>query len=153
MTRAVPYAIKSQAATYAASPLWADGTYDWDDALDISKEALGTLLANDYKLFDVVPQEDIAQNPYALYFITSSDDQRSVDKETIYQCGAQMEVWRSGPSDHLGDAQIGPVPHAGTGRQLRDAGHGRTARAGLLRRTAPDADRQPGVGLRSCESL
>lgn len=111
MTRAVPYAIKSQAATYAASPLWADGTYDWDDALDISREALGTLLANDYKLFDVVPQEDIAQNPYALYFITSSDDQRSVDKETIYQCGAQMEVWRNaGLPTTSGMLKSGPCP-------------------------------------------
>src|SRR5699024_1385041 len=49
MTRAIPYAIMSQAVTYASSPLFADGTFTWDDATKINAEALGQLLANDYK--------------------------------------------------------------------------------------------------------
>ena len=111
MTRAVPYAIKSQAVTYAASPLWSDGTYDWEDALEVSREALAVLLTHDYKLFDNVPSPGIAQNPYALYFITSSDDRRSTDKETILQVGAQMEVWRqAGLPSTPGQLKAGPCP-------------------------------------------
>ena len=111
MTRAVPYAIKSQAVTYAASPLWADGTYDWSDALEVNREALGVLLTHDYKLFDNEPAPGIAQNPYALYFITSSDDRRSTDKETILQVGSQMEVWRqAGLLSTQGQLKAGPCP-------------------------------------------
>lgn len=94
MTRAIPYAIMSQAITYAASPLFSDGTFTWDDATKINAEALGQLLANDYKLFDVEPSGGVAENAYALYFLTNPNDQRSVDKETIYGLGARQEVWR-----------------------------------------------------------
>lgn len=94
VTRAVAYAIKSEAVTYAASPLWSDGTFTWEDAAEINAEALATLLNNDYKLFDVQPSPGVAHNAYALYHITSSNDKRAVDKETIYQLGSQMEVWR-----------------------------------------------------------
>ena len=111
ITRAVPYAIKSQAVTYAASPYWSDGTYTWKDATEINKEALYQLLTNDYSLFNVQPAEDIAQNPYAYYFITSSDDQRSVDKETIYQVGNKMEVWKNaGLPTTAGMVKAGPCP-------------------------------------------
>ena len=111
MTRAIPYAIKSQAITYAASPQWSDGTYTWADATAVNKEALGALLANNYQLFDVDPPAEIAQNPYALYFITNSDDQRSVDKETIYQCGTKMEIWRNaGLPSTAGMLKSGPCP-------------------------------------------
>ncbi len=97
--------------TYAASPLWSDGTYDWEDALEVSREALAVLLTHDYKLFDNVPSPGIAQNPYALYFITSSDDRRSTDKETILQVGAQMEVWRqAGLPSTPGQLKAGPCP-------------------------------------------
>lgn len=95
MTRAVAYAIKSEAVTYAASPLWSDGAYTWENATRINGEALFQCLANDYKLFDVAPSPSTAQNAYALYFLTSSNDQRAVDKETIYQAGTQMQVWKN----------------------------------------------------------
>ncbi|MCL6103514.1 MAG: RagB/SusD family nutrient uptake outer membrane protein [Bacteroidetes bacterium] len=112
MTRAVAYAIKSQAVTYAASPLWSDGTYTWAMATEINKEALSQCIINGgYKLFDVVPAATIAQNPYALYFITSSNDQRAVDKETIYQGGANMQVWRNaGMPTNPGMDKTGPCP-------------------------------------------
>lgn len=111
MTRAVAYAIKSQAVTYAASPLWADGTYGWADATAINSEALSQCLANDYRLFDEMPAADIAQNAYALYFFTSSNDQRASDKETIYQSGGQMEVWRNaGLPTNPGMDKAGPSP-------------------------------------------
>jgi starch-binding outer membrane protein, SusD/RagB family len=111
MSRAVAYAIKSQAVTYAASPLWADGTYTWQTATAITAEALAQCLANGYKLFDVEPAADIAPNPYALYFFTGSNDQRSVDKETIYHGGDQMQVWKmAGMPTTPGMEKAGPSP-------------------------------------------
>lgn len=111
MTRAVAYAIKSQAVLYAASPLWSDGSYTWEDALQVTAEALASCLANDYSLFTVEPDPSIAQNPYALYFMTSSDDRRAVDKETIYQLGGQLQVWKvAGMPSNPGMEKAGPGP-------------------------------------------
>ncbi|WP_215234045.1 RagB/SusD family nutrient uptake outer membrane protein [Dyadobacter linearis] len=111
MTRAVAYAIKSQAVTYAASPLWTDGTYTWQTATTITAEALGQCLANGYRLFDEKPAANIAQNPYALYFFTSSNDQRATDKETIYHAGDAMQVWRyAGMPTNPGMERTGPCP-------------------------------------------
>ncbi len=111
MTRAIAYAIKSEAVTYAASPLWNDGTFDWAKATTINAEALGQCLNNDYKLFDQKPAADIAQNAYALYFFTSSNDQRAVDKETIYHLGDAMKVWQfAGLPTNPGMERTGPCP-------------------------------------------
>jgi len=111
MTRAVAYAIKSEAVTYAASPLWADGTYSWSDATAINKDALYQCLSNDYSLFNVNPTNHAAQNAYALYFITNHNDQRSVDKETILQGGGQMAIWEyAGMPSTLGMVKSGPNP-------------------------------------------
>lgn len=111
MSRAVAYAIKSEAVMYAASPLWQDGTYSWADATQVTAEALFQCLDNGYELFDVQPAADVAQNAYALYFLTSSDDRRAVDKETIYQGGATMEVWKDAglPTNPAMD-NAGPCP-------------------------------------------
>lgn len=111
MTRAVAYAIKSQAVTYAASPLWSDGTYTWEDATAINAEALAACLENGYELFDQQPSPGIAQNAYALYFFTGSNDQRAVDKETIYHWGDQMQVWKwAGMPTNPGMERTGPSP-------------------------------------------
>ena len=111
MTRAVAYAIKSQAVTYAASPLWSDGTYTWAKATEINAEALSQCLANGYRLFDDKPAANIAQNAYALYFFTSSNDQRATDKETIYHVGDKMQVWRyAGMPTNPGMERTGPCP-------------------------------------------
>ena len=111
MTRAVAYAIKSQAVTYAASPLWSDGTYTWADAAAINGEALAQCTTNGYRLFNEKPAADIAQNAYALYFFTTSNDQRAVDKETIYQSGTKMQVWRyAGMPTNPGMDRTGPCP-------------------------------------------
>ncbi|MFT4154879.1 RagB/SusD family nutrient uptake outer membrane protein [Parafilimonas sp.] len=111
MSRAVPYAIMSQAITYAASPLFSDGTYTWQDALDITAEALYQCSANGYELFDVFSGSTEAQNVYATYFLTSSNDRRAVDKETIYQCGTQMQVWKyAGLPSTDGVDKAGPCP-------------------------------------------
>lgn len=111
MTRAVAYAIKSEAVTYAASPLWSDGTYSWAAATAINSEALSQCLANDYRLFNETPASNIAQNAYALYHFSSSNDQRAKDKETIYQRGVQMQIWRwAGMPTNPGMDRTGPSP-------------------------------------------
>lgn len=94
MNRAVVQAIRSEAILYAASPLFADGTYSWNDAAQITGSALSNLLTNGYELWTEEPSEDVAQNAYELYFITQHDEQRARDKETIYG-GPKVNVWGS----------------------------------------------------------
>jgi hypothetical protein len=138
-TRAVAYAVKSQAALYAASPLWyaAGSKYTWEKAAEITKEALDQCLAHGFELFNTKPAEDIAQNAYAYYFINPSDASRSVDKETIYESEGRLSVWSlagtpvtegavkagAGPSQELVDAYemraTGKIPVTG----YRDANH------------------------------
>ena len=121
ITRAFAYAVKSQAALYAASPLWntPDSKYTWEKTTEITKEALDQCLAHGFELFNTKPSEDVAQNAYAYYFILRSDPSRSVDKETIFETtSARTNVWRfagtpitegaekagAGPSQELVDA-------------------------------------------------
>jgi hypothetical protein len=94
MNRAVVQAIRSQAILYAASPLYTDGTYTWEQAAEITGNALSNLLVNHYKLWDEIPAENIAQNLYELYFITPHDEQRARDKETIYG-GPGVNIWEN----------------------------------------------------------
>ena len=110
MTRAVAYAIKSRAVTYAASPLWSDGIFTWNDATEINKESLYQCLTNDYLLFNIKPAPSIAQNAYANYFISTSNDRRAIDKETIYR-GNKMRVWAvAGLPSTPGMEKAGPSP-------------------------------------------
>ncbi|MDR1096624.1 MAG: RagB/SusD family nutrient uptake outer membrane protein [Tannerella sp.] len=110
MTRAVAHAIKSQAITLAASPLFSDGTYTWADAARICGEALSGCLANGYELFTDEPAPDIAQNAYALYSITRSDEQQAYDRETIYP-GSVVTVWQAaGMPSTPGQVTAGPCP-------------------------------------------
>ncbi|MDR1666452.1 MAG: RagB/SusD family nutrient uptake outer membrane protein [Bacteroidales bacterium] len=96
LTRAFAYAIKSQTALYAASPLWAtsESKYTWTKAAEITKEALDQCLTHGFALYNTPIDPKIAQNPYAYYFIRQSDPSRSVDRETIYESGARTNVWR-----------------------------------------------------------
>jgi len=111
MNPAIAYAIESEAVTYAASALWSDGTYSWEDATKINGKALSECLSHDYELFNNEPVDNAAQNPYALYFLTKSNDQRSVDKETIFQCGGTMAVWKyAGLPTTEGMIKSGPCP-------------------------------------------
>ncbi|GAA4441366.1 RagB/SusD family nutrient uptake outer membrane protein [Ravibacter arvi] len=111
MTRAAAYAIKSEAITYAVSPLWSDGTFTMEQATQINAEALGQCLANDYRLFAIEPAANAAHNAYGLYFFTNSNDQRTNDKETILQVGSQMRVWQwAGLPSNTGMNRAGPTP-------------------------------------------
>lgn len=111
MTRAVAHAIRSEAITYAVSPLWNDGTFTMEEATRINAEALAECLANDYRLFDVEPAASAAHNAYGLYFFTGSNDQRANDKETILHIGSQMQVWKwAGLPSNVGMERTGPSP-------------------------------------------
>lgn len=111
MNRAVAHAIKSQTVTYAASSLWSDGSYTWENALQITGEALQQCLANDYRLFNVTPPAGSAQNAYALYFLTNPNDQRSVDKETILATGGRLNIWQNaGLPSNPAVVKAGPNP-------------------------------------------
>lgn len=77
-TKAVAYAIMSEATLFNASPLWnpTNDATKWQQAASISKDALTQLTANGYQL---------ASN-FSNYFITTPDVSASpADKETILQ--------------------------------------------------------------------
>ncbi|MCD8101199.1 MAG: RagB/SusD family nutrient uptake outer membrane protein [Alistipes sp.] len=114
MTRGVAYAIKSQAALYAASPLWYEqgSKYTWAKAAEITKEALDMCLANGFSLYTDQPDPTYAQNAYAYYFITRSDANRGWDKETILDSrGLSAQVWKyAGLPTTGGMSKAGPCP-------------------------------------------
>lgn len=110
MNRAVVQAIRSQAALYAASPLYTDGTFTWAQAAEITGSALSNLLSNDYKLWDTKPTNNAAINAYDLYFITPHDEQRAQDKETIYG-GNRVNIWgNNGMPSTPGQSSAGACP-------------------------------------------
>lgn len=109
MTRAVAYAIKSEAVLFAVSPLFDDNTYTWNDALNITKEALYQCLSHDYSLWTAVSPN--AQNAYASYFLTTPYDKRMTDKETIYAVNGELSIWSSyGLPSNNGASQAGICP-------------------------------------------
>lgn len=96
LTRGFAYAVMSEAALFAASPLNNNGgasKYTWDVATEITKEALDQCLNHGYELFTTAPAKTVAYSAYDYYCFTQSDPSRSVDKETIYESTAQMNVW------------------------------------------------------------
>jgi hypothetical protein len=78
-TKALAYAIKSEALLYNASPLWnpANDTKKWEDAATASEDALSALTQNGtYQLYP----------NYGQYFLNQSDiSSNPADKETIYE--------------------------------------------------------------------
>lgn len=94
MTKAVAYAIKSEAATLAVSPLWeSDGVYAKQQALEIVATSLSELLKHDFSLWTDASVSG-EYNAYANYFLYNPNDLRARDKETIW--GAfQVSIWGS----------------------------------------------------------
>lgn len=93
MTYGVTYAIMSQTALYAASPLYNDGTFTWSEAAKICKESLDALSANGYSLFTKAGTASQNISAYETYFNTRPDYSRTIDKETILEVRNQMSVW------------------------------------------------------------
>jgi hypothetical protein len=114
ISRGFACAVKSQTALFAASPLWNTGgsTYTWEKAAAVTKEALDLCLAHGYQLYNTPVAEDVAQNPYAWYFIQRSDPSRSSDRETIFETTVwRTNVWRNaGTPITEGMAKAGPCP-------------------------------------------
>ena len=121
LSRAVVWAIKSEAALYAASPLWAAdcaGTepYTWERSARICKDALDVCLEAGYRLFDsstAFPVEGC--NPYDSYFLSEPSFAGGWDKETIYSPfnGSLMRthVWsHAGLPIVDGQVSAGPCP-------------------------------------------
>jgi hypothetical protein len=96
--RAFAWAVKSQTALYAASPLFyeANSKYDWYKAAEITKAALDTCMAHGYELYSLAMNDNMsakALNIYGYYFIQQSDPVRARDKETIFESREQTSIW------------------------------------------------------------
>lgn len=118
------WAMKSQAALYAASPLWAEdyaGTekYTWARAAQITKEALDLNIANGAALVDentTFPNSsDFGENAYDKYFLSSYPWSLAWDTETLYQpynYGAKQSiVWQyAGLPIDVGQVSAGACP-------------------------------------------
>lgn len=111
LTRFVPHAIKSQAALYAASPLYnSNGAskYNWNVAKDITKAALDACLAHGARLFDKVPDAGSAINVYDNLFLINPDPSRSNDSEAILTSTTQLKIW-----EYCGTPMNGKMKEAG----------------------------------------
>ena len=111
MTKGVAYAIKSQAALFAASPLYSDGSITWSDAEKITKESLDALRENGYELFTKSGNAQQNISAYDTYFNTRPDGARVTDKETILETRDQLSVWiSSGLPSVTGSLSAGNCP-------------------------------------------
>lgn len=124
-------AVKSEAALYAASPLWADdyaGTepYTWERAARITKEMLDLCIGHGAALVDASSafpvESSFGQNPYEKYFLAAYPSGASWDTETLYQPynygWMQSVVWQwSGLPIDVGQYSAGACPT----QQLVDA--------------------------------
>ena len=95
INRGFAWVLKARTAMYAASPLYYEegSKYTWEYAYKINKEAVEQLIAHDYKLFDIQPEENIAYGVYDYYHFFENDASRSKDKETILGNGGRLSMW------------------------------------------------------------
>lgn len=92
-SKGMAYAIMSEVALYAASPLNNDGSLDWNEAAEITKEALTTLQKNGYALYKNSPNDGTSYTSYDLYFYSRSDVVGVEDKETIMEAPNHLATW------------------------------------------------------------
>ncbi|MDD2247245.1 MAG: RagB/SusD family nutrient uptake outer membrane protein [Proteiniphilum sp.] len=93
-SKAVIHAIRSQAALYAASPKWNDGTITWQDAATITKESLNACTSHGYSLFRSYPGAQFGHSAYDVYFYTPMEVTGGTDRETIYQTGGRLQIFK-----------------------------------------------------------
>jgi hypothetical protein len=114
--RAFAWAVKSQTALYAASPLFyeAGSKYGWGKAAEITKAALDQCIAHGYELYNRSMNEDMnakTLNTYGYYFIQRADPTRSLDKETIFESRLQTSIWTNAALPIVqGGLTAGPCP-------------------------------------------
>jgi hypothetical protein len=102
VTRAVAYAIESEAALYAASDLWNSGNSSdklakWKWASKVTGKALNACYDNGYRLYNFTPSgvdTTSSKSAYQSYFFSRMDLTRTNDKETILECVTQLAMWR-----------------------------------------------------------
>ena len=110
LSRAFAWAVKSQAALFAASPLFYEegSKYTWSYVASICKEALDQCLAHGYALYDTAPAATAALSPYDYYFMTAYG---TWDKETIFESGTEAKVWQyAGMPTTTGASKAGSCP-------------------------------------------
>ncbi|MCK3683462.1 RagB/SusD family nutrient uptake outer membrane protein [Maribellus sp. YY47] len=101
-TKALACALKSEAMMFAASPLHNEGENHWEEAYQVTKDAVSKLKANGYELFTVCTQPNVfGTGPAAAYRQLVDQDADFVptprDKETIYRArSGGLFVWHIG---------------------------------------------------------
>lgn len=111
MSKGIVYAIMSEVALYAASPLFNDGSFTWKEASYITGVALNECLAHGYDLYKSKPSSTDGYGPYDVYFYTRSDVSGLEDKETIMEGKNQLQMWQySGLPTTLGQSRAGICP-------------------------------------------
>lgn len=91
LSRGIAAAIRSQAALYAASPLYNDGQDLWNYAYEKNKDSFDKLKANGYELYTKM-QTNEYNCAYAEYFAqNNSGGANPVDRETIW--GSIKDNW------------------------------------------------------------
>lgn len=86
LTRAMAAAIRSQAALYAASPLYNTGGENlWDYAYEKNKDSYQKLKNNGYELYTQQYHPDEYPNAYSEYFVqNATGGANPIDRETIW---------------------------------------------------------------------
>lgn len=114
-TAAIAWMIKSEAATFAASPLWSEdfeGTskYTWERTLEIASKALEECLKNGYSLQNFAGNNtnETAQN-ITHYFLTAPDFTGASDKETIMVITSDGNIPRSKTWQYSGIPRTGQL--------------------------------------------
>jgi hypothetical protein len=95
ISRAFAWAVKSEAALCAASPLFyqSGSKYTWSEAAEVTRAALAACLEHGFVLYSATVLPTVAQNSYAYYFI-QSDPSRTRDKETIFESSQRLSIWK-----------------------------------------------------------
>jgi len=84
LSRAMAAAIRSQAALYAASPLYNGGENLWEYAYEKNKDSFDKLIANGYELYTTMQTTNYS-SAYAEYFAQNANGGANpVDRETIW---------------------------------------------------------------------
>lgn len=96
MNKAIACAVMSEAALFAASPLYSDGSFTWADAEKVTSKALTLCTSNGYSLFTTAPTHDglsQAYNVYDYYFLQAYDIKGVADPETIMGHKGNYSIW------------------------------------------------------------
>jgi hypothetical protein len=90
VTKALAYTLKATALLFAASPLHSGGSNHWEEAYNLSKQAVDALRQNGYELFTVCTQPSVfgtggAAALHELMCKIADYSSAPRDRETIYQ--------------------------------------------------------------------